>query len=317
MNEAAVTQQQGNDIDLAAIGTGSEQMERMRRQHQLKEEYDRRLSALNDRNASANNGNGYSKEQYAQQLAELDKYHQDALEREAQYQEARQRYIGDWREGASRAFSDYAATAANSAELANQAFTNAFQSMEDAFVNFALTGKLSFKDMARSIIADLSRIAAKQAIVGIVRSIGQAWGPQITGFDSGGYTGHGGRLEPAGIVHKGEGVLSQDDMRALGGPSAFHSLRASLRRGYAVGGIGGDAPTSAPVALGGSGGGRGGDVNVEINIAGDGNANVQSNQPLMQQFGKEIGQFVEAKYRELQTRDLRSDGILGSRLPKR
>ncbi|MDZ7514335.1 hypothetical protein U5F72_21260, partial [Stenotrophomonas muris] len=113
------------------------------------------------------------------------------------------------------------------------------------------------------------------------------------------------------------GVLSQDDMRALGGPSAFHSLRASLRRGYAVGGIGGDAPTSAPVALGGSGGGRGGDVNVEINIAGDGNANVQSNQPLMQQFGKEIGQFVEAKYRELQTRDLRSDGILGSRLPKR
>ncbi|MDA2906820.1 hypothetical protein PEI37_11445, partial [Streptococcus pneumoniae] len=126
-----------------------------------------------------------------------DKYHQDALEREAQYQEARQRYIGDWREGASRAFSDYAATAANSAELANQAFTNAFQSMEDAFVNFALTGKLSFKDMARSIIADLSRIAAKQAIVGIVRSIGQAWGPQITGFDSGGYTGHGGRLEPA------------------------------------------------------------------------------------------------------------------------
>lgn len=317
LNEAAATQQQGNDIDLAAIGTGSEQMERMRRQHQLKEEYDRRLSALNDRNAAANNGNGYTKEQYAQQLAELDKYHQDALEREAQYQEARQRYVGDWKEGASRAFSDYAAAAANSADLANQAFTNAFQSMEDAFVNFALTGKLSFKDMARSIIADLARIAAKQAIVGIVSSIGQAWGPKITGFDTGGYTGPGGRLEPAGIVHKGEGVLSQADMRALGGPSAFHSLRASLRRGYAVGGIGGDAPTAAPVALGGGGGGRGGDVNVAISITGDGNANVQSNQPLMQQFGKEIGQFVETKYRELQTRDLRSDGILGSRLPKR
>ncbi|HDS1137599.1 TPA: phage tail tape measure protein [Stenotrophomonas maltophilia] len=314
LKEAAVTQQQGNATDLAGIGTGSEQMERMRRQLQLKEDYDRRLSTLNDRSAAANNGNGYTKEQYAQQLAVLDKYHQDALDREAQYQAERQRVISDWTQGASRAFDDYASQAANTAELTNQAFTNAFQGMEDAFVNFAMTGKLQFKDLARSIIADLARIAAKQAIVGIVSSMGQAWGPKITGFDTGGYTGPGGRLEPAGIVHKGEGVLSQDDMRALGGPSAFHALRSSLRRGYAVGGVGGEAPM--PVALGG-GGGRGGDVNVAISITGDGNANVQSNEPLMQQFGKEIGQFVEAKYRELQTRDLRSDGILGSRLGRR
>lgn len=264
LNEAAVTQQQGNDIDLAGIGTGSEQMERMRRQHQLKEEYDRRLSALNDRNASANNGNGYSKEQYAQQLAELDSFYQAALEREAQYQAERQRYISDWTLGASRAFSDYAATAANTAELTNQVFTNAFQGMEDAFVNFALTGKFQFKDLARSIIADLARIAAKQAIVGIVGSIGQTLGPKITGFDAGGYTGPGGRYEPAGIVHKGEGVLSQEDMRALGGPSAFLALRASLRRGYDKGGVVGQ---SAPLmALGSSTGGYA----IEINNYGGG-----------------------------------------------
>lgn len=264
LNEAAVTQQQGNDIDLAGIGTGSEQMERMRRQHQLKEEYDRRLSALNDRNASANNGSGYTKEQYAQQLAELDSFYQTALEREAQYQTERKRYIGDWSQGASRAFDDYASQAANVAELSNQAFTNAFQGMEDAFVNFALTGKFQFKDLARSIIADLARIAAKQAIVGIVGSIGQTLGPKITGFDAGGYTGPGGRYEPAGIVHKGEGVLSQEDMRALGGPSAFLALRASLRRGYDKGGVVGQ---SAPLkALGSSTGGYA----IEINNYGGG-----------------------------------------------
>ncbi|WP_285303942.1 phage tail tape measure protein [Stenotrophomonas maltophilia group sp. Smal17] len=272
LGEAAATQRQGNAIDLAGIGTGSEQMERMRRQLQLKEDYDRRLSALNDRNAVANNGNGYTSKQYARQLAELDKYHKEALQREAQYQVDRQSSITNWSLGAYRAFEDYRSQAANAAELSNQAFTNAFQGMEESLVNFAMTGKLSFSQLANSIIADLARIAAKQATSALFNAAFNAFaGPVgavqpekivIPGFDGGGFTGHGGRLEPAGIVHKGEGVLSQDDMRALGGPSAFHALRASLRRGYDTGGIGGQVP--ARVALSGRSSGQG-DLIVEVN----------------------------------------------------
>jgi phage-related minor tail protein len=40
--------------------------------------------------------------------------------------------------------------------------------MEDAFVKFAQTGKLSFKDLANSIIADLIRIAVRRAIVAAI-----------------------------------------------------------------------------------------------------------------------------------------------------
>ena len=57
------------------------------------------------------------------------------------------------------------------------------------------------------------------------------------GFASGGYTGHGGKYEPAGVVHKGEGVLTQEEIKALGGPQGFEDLRKSIRRGYATGGL--------------------------------------------------------------------------------
>jgi len=47
----------------------------------------------------------------------------------------------------------------------------------------------------------------------------------IKGFSSGGYTGRGGVNEPAGVVHKGEVVWSQADIKRFGGVSAVESLR--------------------------------------------------------------------------------------------
>ncbi|KTG26216.1 hypothetical protein AWR38_17745 [Idiomarina sp. WRN-38] len=48
-------------------------------------------------------------------------------------------------------------------------------------------------------------------------------------FYNGGYTGPGGKYEPAGIVHRGEVVWSQDDISAWGGVGAVESLRAGPR----------------------------------------------------------------------------------------
>jgi hypothetical protein len=56
-----------------------------------------------------------------------------------------------------------------------------------------------------------------------------------TAFDVGGYTGPGGKFQPAGIVHAGEVVFSQEDVAAHGGPAAVDALRRA--RGYAGGGI--------------------------------------------------------------------------------
>lgn len=52
----------------------------------------------------------------------------------------------------------------------------------------------------------------------------------------GGYTGDGGVYEPAGVVHRGEVVWSQDDVRNAGGVEVVEAMRLG-RRGYASGGI--------------------------------------------------------------------------------
>lgn len=79
-------------------------------------------------------------------------------------------------------------------------------------------------------------------LAGVVRatgyaSVGMIAAQTIAGFANGGYTGHGGKYEPAGVVHKGEGVLTQEEVKALGGPQGFEDLRKSIRRGYSAGGL--------------------------------------------------------------------------------
>lgn len=57
-----------------------------------------------------------------------------------------------------------------------------------------------------------------------------------TGFATGGYTGPGGKYEPAGVVHRGEVVWSQEDIRRAGGVRVVEALRLG-RSGYADGGV--------------------------------------------------------------------------------
>lgn len=154
----------------------------------------------------------------------------------------------DWLAGMKSSLETYAEEAGNFYDAVGRVTSNVLTGMEDALVKFAQTGKLSFKDMANSIIADIIRIQTRQAIAGMIGGTNGggllAGIGKMFGFADGGYTGHGGKYEPAGVVHKGEGVLSQDDVRALGGPAAFESLRRSLRRGYASGGYVGSPPAA-------------------------------------------------------------------------
>ena len=68
-------------------------------------------------------------------------------------------------EGMKSALDDYKKKVDDVAGNIKNAFTNAFQGMEDALVKFVTTGKLNFSDLARSIINDMARILIQRTIM--------------------------------------------------------------------------------------------------------------------------------------------------------
>jgi hypothetical protein len=64
---------------------------------------------------------------------------------------------------------------------------------------------------AKAIKAELASIDRNiDVYVNVRRPNAGGFGPQVGAYDTGGYTGDGGRYEPAGIVHRGEVVIPQD-----------------------------------------------------------------------------------------------------------
>lgn len=131
------------------------------------------------------------------------------------------------------------------------------------------------------------------------------------GFAEGGFTGYGGKYEPAGVVHKGEGVLTQEEVKALGGPQGFEDLRKSIRRGYATGGLVADThrvgmgAVSAINSGGGNSSSSGGDVyyTQTIHIASDGSTTSESD-------AKQLGKMMENMTLSVIRREQRQGGLL-------
>lgn len=137
------------------------------------------------------------------------------------------------------------------------------------------------------------------------------------GFAEGGFTGYGGKYEPAGIVHKWEGVLTKEEMMAIGGPQGFEGLRKSIKNGsYANGGIGGINNTARDTHRVGMG-----TVNA-INSGGSGGKNVvQPKVTIINQTTKEVNATSEWDGDELKVylQEMRkqNEAMMDSKIEKR
>ncbi|EML9084670.1 tape measure protein [Acinetobacter baumannii] len=84
--------------------------------------------------------------------------------------------------------------------------------------NIAAASKAGFP---RNIPLIAGAVAQGASIIANIRAI------KDQGFADGGYTGSGGKYEPAGIVHKGEVVWSQEDIKRWGGVGLVEKMRKS------------------------------------------------------------------------------------------
>lgn len=113
---------------------------------------------------------------YKAKLLEID----DALRAQLKFEEEafaqRLAMQQDWSLGATRAIENYRDNASNIADQIDGVFSNAFKGMEDALVNFTMTGKLSFKDLAQSILADIVRMQARATMTNLLGGGGSGGG---------------------------------------------------------------------------------------------------------------------------------------------
>lgn len=172
-------------------------------------------------------------------------------------------------EAASKALADLNAQGERllaTTSLLEQTLKNSLESgLTDAIMGLA-DGTKSFGDAIKSLGASVASALAQMAAQALAQQMvgamfgaaggGGGWmsiaASAASSYSEGGYTGDGGKYEAAGIVHKGEGVLSQKDIAALGGPAGFYALQSSLR-GYADGGlVGVPAPAMPSPTMGSS-----------------------------------------------------------------
>lgn len=155
----------------------------------------------------------------------------------------------------------------------SQVTQNAFSGMADALTDFVMTGKADFRSLAQSILRDLSSMIIKMMIFNTLKSAAGFFGFSdggYVGFASGGYTGDGGKYTPAGVVHRGEYVITKEATSRLGVGFLNH---LNYGRGYANGGSVGSIPSTGyrPMA--------GGSISVKVINNGEPvNANVEQRQ---------------------------------------
>ncbi|TQJ97326.1 phage tail tape measure protein [Achromobacter sp. SLBN-14] len=306
-------QQQYAD-QVTGVGLGDRAQEELRARQAILRDYQRQQAQFDRSMASGQ----MLQETYQSQTALLQEHLDLRLSMQQQYFDQVREAQGNWKNGATSALANYLDSAANVAGQTKTLFSNAFQGMEDAIVRFATTGKLSFKDFATSVIADMARIAARQAAAGLLGSIFTT----VAGAAIGGIT--------AGAGYQGSGMAavgSTDGMtgnwgavagaRASGGPTAANSLYRVNELGpelyseggetYLMSGANGGFVTPLKQAAAGSSGGS--VVNVQVNVSSDGNVSSSASSDQYRSFGDDLGRFVDERIQQFQVQSYRPGGL--------
>lgn len=239
---------------------------------------------------------------------------QKALEEQRATFEAEDALRANWLAGAKQGWAEYQDSASNVFSSVQQISQATFSGLAGQLTSLTTTGKASFRDFTTSILKMIVSVINQllvaytiQSAMGWVSggtntaSAGHSFSvPSFrpTGFDAGGFTGHGGKYEPAGIVHRGEFVFTKESTSRIGVANLYR-----LMRGYASGGLVGGGSAAAS-GIGG--------INVYAPVS---VTTAQSNDTKQQQssdgsLAQAYQKVVDRSVREGIAREIRPGGII-------
>jgi len=186
----------------------------------------------------------------------------------------------DYLDGAKAGFEEYKEGLKDVAGAMSKTIGNAFQKLEDTLVDFVQTGKFAFKDLARSIIADLTRIAVQQTIMKPLTGFLGGIFPNIFGSAKGNVFAANGiqKFARGGIVDKPTVFPFKNGIGLMGEAGAEAILPLKRGKGGRLGVEGGGGGSTV--------------VNVSVDASG---TSVEGNEEQSRQFGQVLAAAIQAE----------------------
>ncbi len=206
---------------------------------------DAKNRGLTDRQAARDATEQRLKEQYGDNSLALN----NVMSEQKKTWAAEDQLNGSWMAGLKSGWSEWKESATDSMSQVKSAATQTFDGIAQNMAAMLTGSEQNWRSFTRSVLSMMTEILLKQAMVGIVGSIGSAIGGAVGGgasasgataiqaaaakfhFATGGFTGTGGKYEPAGIVHRGKFVFTKEATSRIGVGNLYR-----LMRGYATGG---------------------------------------------------------------------------------
>ena len=243
-------------------------------------------------------------------IRKLDEEIAKLKERHAEIQKQAEKARGSWQDGVKQGWANIEADVTNVEANVARITENTFNGMADTLTDFVTTGKADFRSFAQSVIRDITNMMVKMALFNAINPFmsGLMGGadsiPFGQMFATGGYTGDGGKYQPAGIVHRGEYVITKEATARLG--RGYLDYLNYGKRGFASGG--GVAVPNVPMSYERSSANNATSNQVSININIDQHGNTDST--VTAENAKALGRTIEAKVLEVLVKQRRVGGML-------
>lgn len=306
---------------LAEMSLSQPAYEQMLEEQKIREDFTQRRVQLEQEVTDKNSA------LYTQQTAFLASEQQKQLDIVRSSADERAKAEGSYSLGFRKGVSDWVATSKNAYAQMRDLAVSSFDAMADGVATFATTGKFNFSSFATSVIADLIKIQTRMAASSLLSSL-FGIGMSAAGAAAGGAaSGSGGATGDMGmgtgwqnyVPNAKGGVYASPSLSAFSGQIVDRPTTFAFAKGA---GLMGEAGPEAimPLKRGADGslGVRMVGANqqamsaapqVTIHIDGSGNTATQATVGY-EQFGSDIGRYVDQRYRTLRDRDLRPGGTI-------